>query len=89
MPQNPTTQRDDAFQSWWLRARALIHKTDRRQFDTLVLLTAWSLWKQRNARVFVNLGAYCSPVQLADRIKEEFELWTAARLGQRGDSPRE
>jgi hypothetical protein len=38
-------QRDDAFQSWWLRARALIHKTDRRQFDTLVLLTVWSLWK--------------------------------------------
>src|SRR5438132_13706328 len=38
--------------SWWLEARLQYHKQHRKEFDTFVVLTCWSLWKQRNARAF-------------------------------------
>jgi hypothetical protein len=41
-----------------------VRKKDRKSFDTLVLFTAWRLWKQRNTR----------------RIAEEFNLWKLARI---------
>jgi hypothetical protein len=43
-----------------------------RGFDTLVLLTAWLLWKQWNARVFNNMPQQCSVPQLVVLITEEF-----------------
>ena len=37
---------------WWTTARKSFDRRDRRGFDSLTLITTWSLWKQRNARVF-------------------------------------
>jgi hypothetical protein len=55
---------------------------DIRGFDTLVLLTAWSIWKQRNARAFNNLNQQWSTHQpLVERIKEEFKLNRLRALG--------
>ena len=42
----------DTLETWWLQARERFRKQDRRKFDTLVILVAWMLWKQRNAQVF-------------------------------------
>lgn len=42
----------DTTLKWWLKERGKFHKADKRGFDTLVIAVTWSLWKQRNARVF-------------------------------------
>jgi hypothetical protein len=36
---------DSSFEDWWCKARRRINKADRRRFDTLVILAAWSIWK--------------------------------------------
>jgi hypothetical protein len=66
---------------WWTEARKRLRKEDRRGFDTFVFvfLIAWTLWKQRNARVFGNFESQLSTEQIIDRILEEFSLWWAAR----------
>jgi hypothetical protein len=66
-----------------------VHKKDRRGFDALVILTAWMLWKQRNARVFNNDRQQCNVPQLVVRIKDEFALWKLARRGVGGPMTRE
>jgi hypothetical protein len=53
------------------------------------MLTAWMLWKQRNARVFNNVRQQCNVQQLVIRIKEEFALWKLARRGDGGSMSRE
>jgi len=37
---------------WWSAARKQISKDNRRCLDTLVILTSWLLWKERNHRTF-------------------------------------
>jgi hypothetical protein len=44
----------DTLEGWWLEARSGVTVANRRRFDTLVILVARTLWKQRNARVFAN-----------------------------------
>jgi hypothetical protein len=80
---------DSTLKAWWEAERQLVHKKDRRGFDALVMLTAWMLWKQRNARVFNNVRQQCNVQQLVVRIKEEFALWKMVRRGDGGPMPRE
>jgi nuclear pore complex protein Nup210 len=68
-------------EDWWSAARELVATKDRRGFDTLVLLIAWFLWKQKNARAFNNQALQLTAHQLVVRIKDEFKLWRLARLG--------
>jgi hypothetical protein len=70
---------DSTLESWWSAARELVCRKDRVGSDTMVILTAWRLWKQRNARVFNNAAQQFSTQQLVLRIKEEFSLWKLAR----------
>jgi hypothetical protein len=81
--------RDCTLQAWWDSARKLVHRRDRKGFDSLVMLTAWMLWKQRNARVFNEVRQQCNVQQLMTRIKEEFALWKLARRGAGDWMPRE
>ena len=37
---------------WWLLQRRRVDLASRPLFDSLLLLVAWSIWKERNARVF-------------------------------------
>jgi hypothetical protein len=76
-------QRNISFEDWWLTTRSFIRKEDRKRFDSLVILVAWMLWKQRNARVFGNTREYCNVRQLVSRIREEFRVWEQAFLGDR------
>jgi hypothetical protein len=81
--------RDSSLESWWSSARELVRKKDRSSFDTLVILIAWQIWKQRNARVFGNIQLQCSTAVLLTRIKEEFDLWKIAKRGGEHQSARE
>lgn len=64
---------------WWSVARSNFHS--RRGFDSLFILTAWSLWKQRNARVFGRTQQQLNPAQVLNRILEEIEEWKKAGAG--------
>jgi hypothetical protein len=77
----PEPQQHANLERWWTEARKRVRKEDRRWFDTLVLLAAWTIWKQRNARVFGNLHKQLSPEQMIATIKEELYLWRSARVG--------
>jgi hypothetical protein len=72
-------QENTNLERWWTETRKRLRKEDRRGFDTFVLLIAWTLWKQRNARVFGNLERQLPTEQIIDMILEEFSLWRAAR----------
>jgi hypothetical protein len=74
-------QENTDLERWWTEARKRLRKEDRRGFDTFILLIAWMLWKQRNARVFGNLERQLSTTQIIDTVFEEFSLWRAARVG--------
>jgi hypothetical protein len=37
---------------WWISQRGRLDRASRPLFDTLVLLIAWTVWKERNNRVF-------------------------------------
>jgi hypothetical protein len=61
---------------WWPPARKHIHNSQRKGFDTMFALVAWSLWLERNERVFNNKALQA--VQLANRIRIEGLQWSSA-----------
>jgi hypothetical protein len=42
----------DALSTWWLQARKQVIKEHHKAFDSTVACVVWSLWLERNARVF-------------------------------------
>ncbi|KAJ1266199.1 hypothetical protein BS78_08G132600 [Paspalum vaginatum] len=67
---------DGSFASWWLEAKKQVAKSIRKRFDSLVVLVAWCLWKERNNRIF-RLEAL-QPVALTRLIMDEAGLWGCA-----------
>lgn len=45
---------DDSLPDWWTRSRKKLQKADRKCFDSLIILTAWMIWNERNRRTFDN-----------------------------------
>lgn len=68
---------------WWLPNRKLIQRDTRKGFDSLVILVLWSIWKERNNRVFNR--ASLLPATLAQLIIDEGRMWCMA--GNSGLSP--
>jgi hypothetical protein len=71
-------------EEWWLRERVKFTAKTRRNFDALVILGCWTLWKNRNAWVFNNQSLQFSAAVLASRIRDEFSGWTLGRRGVSG-----
>uniref|UniRef100_A0A453JT76 Reverse transcriptase zinc-binding domain-containing protein n=1 Tax=Aegilops tauschii subsp. strangulata TaxID=200361 RepID=A0A453JT76_AEGTS len=69
---------NNTLETWWGATRKHIHKTYRRAFDSLVSLVCWSIWKQRNNRVFRDNSNWMSATELVTKIFEELHLWTLA-----------
>ncbi|WVZ83247.1 hypothetical protein U9M48_030415 [Paspalum notatum var. saurae] len=60
---------------WWSVSRRRVHQDHRPTFDAVVLLVIWSLWKERNARVFDR--GRSQPSVLA-KIVAEGKFWSLA-----------
>jgi hypothetical protein len=45
-------EQDDNLGEWWLRQRRRLYRTARSSFDILIMLVAWSRWKERYDRTF-------------------------------------
>lgn len=70
---------DDSFVSiedWWLSARKEVPKNERRNFDTIIILLHWRIWKERNARIFEQVA--CNIDRVLDLIREDIRAWRAA-----------
>ena len=61
---------------WWGSARKNVHKDQRQCFDTVVILTCWMLWKERNNRTFDRCVRTIQ--QMLDWVLEETVLWFQA-----------
>jgi hypothetical protein len=58
---------------WWPDARDRVPHQLRKGFDSLVFLTIWTLWKERNSRVFERYGETLRTI--CQRIFDEIQLW--------------
>jgi hypothetical protein len=79
-----TPSSEDQIGEWWLTLRQQVETRQRRAFDARVMLRCWSLWKQRNTRIFRNMEQQCSARALVIRIKDELALWNLARITTSG-----
>ena len=66
------------FFSWWSDAVAAAPNFLRKGFASLAIITAWAIWKQRNAIIFDN--AQPSHAQLLTSIKDEARRWDEPEL---------
>jgi hypothetical protein len=69
-------RRDSDFSEWWRNASTRIPKSKRKGFNSMIILGAWSLWKQRNRCVFY--GARPCLSTLEDGFKDEMRQWFSA-----------
>ena len=61
------------FVEWWLLSRKQLGKEIRKTFDSLVILVAWSIWKERNQRIFQKVKL--TAAELVDFILDEAKVW--------------
>jgi hypothetical protein len=80
-------QQNTKVERWWTEARKRVRKSDRRHLHTLIILTAWTLWKQRNARVLSNVERQINTDQIVDKVGEESQLWECEERRERESRP--
>ena len=68
------------FFDWWLQVAASSPGGLRRGLNSIIALTAWEIWKHRNAAIFD--GARPSTDELVQRIRAEARRW--GKAGDRG-----
>ena len=65
--------------TWWLDSLHGSTATSRKAENSLIMLTWWMLWKERNARIFYNKAA--TTEQVTDKIMDELRFWKMVGLG--------
>jgi hypothetical protein len=60
---------------WWA-TMACVAKPNRKAIASMAMLVSWTIWNERNARVFNNKAAPTSV--LLELIKNEVRLWITA-----------
>jgi hypothetical protein len=66
---------DIALQSWWENMSST-NVPNRKALASLTILVSWTIWNERNARVFRNKST--PPLVLLNNIKTEVKLWMCA-----------
>ena len=65
---------------WWVQARSSISGKTRKRLDSLVLLVVWTVWRERNGRVF---DKNFKPTNtIIEQIKQEARQWVIASAGR-------
>lgn len=71
---SPLGEQDIA--TWWIQQRRRIDVASRPLFDSLFLLVAWCIWKERNARMFSRSASTPDEVVvLARREGSDWAFW--------------
>ena len=65
-------------EDWWVASRKRVPKVQWKDFDYLVTLVCWNLWKQRNSMVF-GRSNMCNELDTVWNILRERQLWALAR----------
>jgi hypothetical protein len=78
--QNTAPATDDSLQEWWQLARNSLTGKNRKRLDTLAMLITWSVWRERNNRVFEKV--YRPTNILLEQIKAEAKQWAIASAGR-------
>jgi hypothetical protein len=73
-----TSAADDLLVTLWLRVRKVVAKGRRKGFDSLVLVIVWTIWLERNARVFRSHATSMSAV--VESVWCRCGLWCRAKL---------
>jgi hypothetical protein len=77
----------DFVKDWWLDF-IYANSTRRKSFASLIMLTSWVIWNERNVRVFRNFASL--PYVVVTKIKGEATLWSIAGAKHLGSTmPRE
>ena len=76
----PILDAQATFFDWWLEWPAVAPPQQHKGFASLVIITAWFIWKHRNAAIFD--GAQPSTDDLVQLIKDDAGRW--AKAGYRG-----
>ena len=65
---------------WWVQARGIVIGKNKKKLDSMVVLIAWEVWRERNRRVFDKI---IKPTNLLiDHIKNEAMQWALASVGK-------
>jgi hypothetical protein len=63
------------FEEWWLGERTKIRDRKlRKEFDALVCMISYAIWKNRNAWIFGDARRQHRPISLAALVAEEYNL---------------
>jgi hypothetical protein len=65
----------DSVEQWWT-SMVLSHGGRRKAMASLLMLVAWEIWNERNARTFKNKSTL--PTIIFDRIKSQARIWVVA-----------
>jgi hypothetical protein len=66
-------------EAWWKEARDTLHEESKAKMDSIVMLTTWTVWRERNGRVFDNIFKLIQIV--IEQIKGEARQWELASNG--------
>ncbi|GJN33672.1 hypothetical protein PR202_gb22293 [Eleusine coracana subsp. coracana] len=65
-----------SFGNWWGHTVRKVRKEHRKGLNSLIITSAWLIWKQRNACVFE--GASSSISEVMRTLKDEYKMWCLA-----------
>ena len=67
---------DTSFEDWWIKIEKLAPTVFRKGINSLIILGAWMIWKQRNDCVFNEVSTNVQ--RILTHIEEEAHLWCLA-----------
>jgi hypothetical protein len=79
-PQINIVAADQSLRCWWTEARRRLQNQRGKNLNSLIMLTLWSIRRERNGRVFDNI--YRSLHQIIEQIKADAQQWSKASKGR-------